>query len=103
MKELLKRPNADLRSACPLMQSSALATYRTDNSLDISPLPRRLRCAVHFLDVHGGDLFTKCLAVNLVSITQQIFRCSVKRKSFHDLRAVHSAVGCAVTLKCTSR
>src|SRR5215467_11804960 len=32
----------------------------------LSPLPRRLRCAEHFLDVHDRELLTKCLAINSV-------------------------------------
>src|SRR5215813_15658841 len=58
---------------------------RADHSLNVCPLPWRPRRAEHFLDVHDGDLLAKCIAVNPVLVTQQIFWCSLKRKSFHDL------------------
>src|SRR5215471_6087843 len=58
---------------------------RADDAFDVSPLPRRPRSAEHFFDIHYRDLVTELLAINSISISQQISRRGIKRKGFEHL------------------
>ena len=58
---------------------------RTDDAFDVSGLPRRLRSAEHFFDVHYRDLVAELLAIDSIAISQQISRRGIKRKGFEHL------------------
>src|SRR5690349_12172097 len=58
---------------------------RTDDTFDVSSLQRRPRSAEHFFDIHYRDLVTELLAIDSISISQQILRRSIKRKGFAHL------------------
>src|SRR5215831_14587764 len=58
---------------------------RADDAFDISALPRRPRSAENFFDIHYGDLVAELLAIDSISISQQISRCRIKRKGFEHL------------------
>src|SRR5262245_3409599 len=58
---------------------------RTDEAFDVSSLPRRPRSAEHFLDIHCRDLVAELLAIDSISISQQISRRGIKRKGFEHL------------------
>src|SRR5262249_41663001 len=58
---------------------------RTDDAFDVSSLPRRPRSAEHFFDIHCGDLLAELLAIDSISISQQISRRGIKRKGFEHL------------------
>src|SRR5262245_60469398 len=58
---------------------------RTDDAFDVSLLPRRSRSAEHFFDIHYRDLVVELLAIDPISISQQISRRGIKRKGFEQL------------------
>src|SRR5215831_19931925 len=58
---------------------------RTDHAFDVSSLPRRSRSAEDFFDIHYRDLVAKLLAIDSISISQQISRRGIKRKGFAHL------------------
>jgi len=58
---------------------------RTDDAFDVSSLPRRPRSAKDFFDIHYRDLIAKLLAIDSISISQQISRRGIKRKGFEHL------------------
>src|SRR5215831_15930800 len=58
---------------------------RTDHAFDVSSLPRRSRSAEDFFDIHYRDLVAKLLAIDSISISQQISRRGIKRKGFEHL------------------
>src|SRR5262245_41603084 len=58
---------------------------RADHALNVGALPGRSRSAEHLLDAHGIDLFSEFVSINPISLSQQIFRCTVERKGFDDL------------------
>src|SRR5215467_13875290 len=58
---------------------------RTDDAFDVSSLPRRPRGAEHLFDIHYGDLIAELLAIDSISISQQISRRGIKRKGFEHL------------------
>src|SRR5215471_10056071 len=58
---------------------------RTDDAFDVSSLPRRPRGAEHFFDIHCRDLVAELLAIDSISISQQISRRGIKRKGFEHL------------------
>ena len=57
----------------------------SNDAFDISSLPRRPRSAENFFDIHCGDLVAELLAIDSISISQQISRGSIKRKGFEHL------------------
>src|SRR5262245_33592526 len=58
---------------------------RTDEAFDVRSLPRRPRSAEHFFDIHYRDLVAELLAIDSISIAQQISRRRIKRKGFEHL------------------
>src|SRR5262245_65416182 len=58
---------------------------RTDDAFDVSSLPRRPRSAEDVFDIHYGDLVAELLAIDSISISQQISRRGIKRKGFEHL------------------
>ena len=52
---------------------------RTDDPFDVSSLPRSPRSAEHFFDIHYRDLTAELLAIDSISISQQISRRGIKR------------------------
>src|SRR5262249_7603899 len=58
---------------------------RTDDAFDVSSLPRTSRSAEHFFDIHYRELVAELLAIDSISISQQISRCGIKRKGFEHL------------------
>src|SRR5215470_6565944 len=63
----------------------AFTANRTDDAFDVSSLPRRPRSAEDFFDIHYRDLIAELLAIDSISISQQISRCGIKRKGFEHL------------------
>jgi hypothetical protein len=80
-----------------------LAADRAHHTLGGGALPRRPWSRQHLLDSHGFHLLHKLRAEDAIPIPQQIPRGTVPGKGFAQLVAVHSAVGWAVTPKCTMR
>ena len=62
-----------------------LAAYRSDDTFHVCALPRRSRSAEHFVDVHDLELLAELLPVDPISVSEQIFRRGVERKSFAHL------------------
>src|SRR5262244_3078584 len=58
---------------------------RTDDAFDVSSLPRRRRSAEDFFDIHYHELVAELLAIDSISISQQISRRGIKRKGFEHL------------------
>src|SRR5262249_48595983 len=58
---------------------------RADHALHVCALPRRARSAEDFFDIHYRDLVAELLAVDSISIAQQISRRGIKRKGFEHL------------------
>src|SRR5215467_13947144 len=58
---------------------------RIDDAFDVSSLPRRPRSAADFFDIHYCDLVAELLAIDSISISQQISRRGIKRKGFEHL------------------
>ncbi len=63
----------------------AFTTNRTDHAFDVSALPRRPRSTEDFFDIHDGDLIAELVAIDPVSISQQIAWRGIERKSFQHL------------------
>src|SRR5215472_10812002 len=63
----------------------AFTANRADDAFDVSSLPRRPRRAENFFDIHCGDLLAELLAIDSISISQQISRRGIKRKGFEYL------------------
>src|SRR5262249_14342741 len=63
----------------------AFTAKRADDAFDVSSLPRRPRRAEHFFDIHCGDLLAELVAIDSISISQQISRRGIKRKGFEHL------------------
>jgi hypothetical protein len=59
----------------------AFPPNRADQSLDISPLPRRSWSCQHLFNVHVPDLAFELVAEDLVAVSQQIPRDLLKRKT----------------------
>ena len=57
---------------------------RTNDAFEVSS-PRRPRSAEHVCDVHYRDLIAELLAIDSISISQQISRRGIKRKGFEHL------------------
>jgi hypothetical protein len=79
----------------------AFTSNRADHPLGIRVLPRRAGRNDGLLDVQHPGLMRKSFFINLVSVPNQIPRPSSSAHASSSWRAVHSAVGCSVTLKCT--
>src|SRR5262249_14942311 len=63
----------------------ALTANRTDDTFDVSALPRRPRSAENFFDIHYPDLTAELLAIDSISISQQISRRRIERKGLEYL------------------
>src|SRR5437870_1851110 len=81
----------------------AFSSNRADHPLGIRVLPRRAGRNDGLLDIQHPGLMRKSFSIDLVSVPNQIPGPSSSAHASSSWRAVHSAVGCAVTLKCTSR
>src|SRR5262245_48651318 len=81
----------------------AFPANRANHPLGIGVLPRRARRNDHFSDAQRLGLTTKSFAIDLIPVPDQMPMLSSCPHASISCRAVHSAVGCAVTLKCTSR
>jgi len=81
----------------------AFPANRANHPLDIRVLPRRAGRNDGLLDVQHPGLMRKSFSIDLVSVPNQIPGPSSSAHASSSWRAVHSAVGCSVTLKCTSR
>jgi hypothetical protein len=66
-------------------------------------LPRAVRSREDFLDPHAFHSVAKLLAVDLVTVAQEIGGRGVVREGVRDLLSDQCAVGCSVTLKWTTR
>src|SRR5215467_5020002 len=58
---------------------------RTDDAFDVSSLPRRPRSAENCFDIHCRDLVAELLAIDSISISEQILRCALEWKGFEHL------------------
>ena len=58
---------------------------RTNDAFDVSSLPRSPRSAEDFFDIHYHELVAELLAIDSISISQQISRRGIKRKGFEHL------------------
>ena len=63
----------------------AFTANRTDDTFDVSALPRGPRSAEDFFDIHYSDLIAELLPVNPISISQQIPRRRIEGKGFEHL------------------
>jgi hypothetical protein len=57
----------------------------SNDSLDVSTLPRRSGSAENLFDIHHVDLPAEIVSIDSIAIPQQIFRRSVKWKRLNDL------------------
>src|SRR5437870_11842042 len=81
----------------------AFSSNRADHPLGIRVLPRRAGRNDGLLDAQQPGLMRKSFSIDLVSVPNEIPGPSSSAHASSSWRAVHSAVGCSVTLKCTSR
>jgi hypothetical protein len=92
---------------CPLPRERTASRTgvpnRSDQSLNVGVLPRALRRSQNFPNVHAFRCLAEFLPIRAAAVAQQIPRGVVPREGFQELSAVHSAVGLAVTAKCTGR
>src|SRR5439155_16666795 len=99
---------ATLTWPCFLVQDNHMvqtfSPYGTDHTLHKRSFPRPPRSPKHFLDLHDGDLLAKRMAINSISIPQQILRCEVKWEGFQDLmrRPLCRWMSCNVEMHDTS-
>src|ERR1700716_1221058 len=77
----------------------ALAPNRTNDALDVGPLPGGSRGAQHFVDTHVSHLSPEGIAEDSIAVAQQVARKLVKGNASRSCCPVHSAVGWAVTLQ----
>src|SRR5262245_37952011 len=63
----------------------AFTANRTDDTFHVSSLPRRPRSAENFCDIHYRDLIAELVAIDPISISQQIARCGIEREGFQHL------------------
>jgi hypothetical protein len=63
----------------------ALAPNRTNDGLDVGPLPGGSRGAQHFLDDHVSHLSPEGIAENGIAVAQQVARQLIKGKRFSQL------------------
>src|SRR5262245_57787119 len=63
----------------------AFTANRTDDTFDVSALPRRPRSAENFFDIHYCDLTAELLAIHSISISQQISRSRIEREGLEYL------------------
>ena len=73
----------------------ALAPNRTNDTLDVGPLPGRARGAQHFVDTHVSHLFPEAIAKDSIAVAQQVARKLVKGERFSQLlsRPLRGGVG----------
>jgi hypothetical protein len=82
----------------------ALAPDGPDHPFNIGTLPGLAKCRKYLLDAHRLHLVSKILPRDLIAIPQHIAWRGLPRKRFAQLlHTVHSAVGWAVTAKCSMR
>jgi hypothetical protein len=79
----------------------AVSAYGPDNSFNERVLPRRARGRNNLLDTQALDPSSNLLTVNGIPITQHTRGAESNGNASTNCWAVHRAVGCAVTLKCT--
>src|SRR5436190_195271 len=97
-QDLSKMPFADHDDVV-----QAFTSNRADHPLGIRVLPRRAERNDGLLDVQHPDLMRKSFSIDLVSVSIRYRGLSSSAHASSSWRAVHSPVGCSVTLKCTSR
>ncbi len=62
-----------------------IPSYRTDHAFHERALPRRARRCYYCFDAHTLHTFPEHMAINTISVPQQITRSCIERKSLHDL------------------
>ncbi len=62
-----------------------LSPYGFDNSLDIRILPRRARGRKHFVDAETFHSIAKSIAIDAVSVTQQVAWSGIEGRGLHQL------------------
>src|SRR5579864_4248320 len=63
----------------------ALAPNRTNDALDVGPLPGGSRGTQHFLDTHVSHLSPEGIAEDSIAVAQQVARKLIKGESFSQL------------------
>jgi hypothetical protein len=63
----------------------ALTPNRTNNALDVGPLPGGSRGAEHFLDTHVSHLSPEGIAEDSIAVAQQVARQLIKGERFSQL------------------
>src|SRR3989441_6106199 len=81
----------------------AFPPNRANHKLRIGVLPRRAWRNDRLPDVQQPGLTRKSFAIDLIPVPDHMPRALFLPHPSISCRAVHSAVGCSVTLKCTSR
>jgi hypothetical protein len=81
----------------------ALTPDGADHSLDERILPRRPRCDGYFADVHPVHPSAEVVAVDAVSVTEEVTGRVSQGNASTICCAVHAAVGYSVTLKWMTR
>ena len=77
------------------MDPISLSTY--------ARLPGAGRRGEDLLHTQASDSLPKLLAIDFVPVAQQVTECGIFRKVSIICCPVHKAVGCSVTLKCSTR
>ncbi|MBL8176014.1 MAG: hypothetical protein JNK48_15155 [Bryobacterales bacterium] len=81
----------------------AFAADRADRPFHITAVPGRAGSAKDLNDLHGLHLLCELVAADSITIPELIARRLFERERFPKLWALHSAMGCVVTLKCRIR
>jgi len=63
----------------------AFTTNRSDDAFHVNSLPRRPRSAENFFDIHYCNLIAELAAIDPISISQQVARRGIERKSLQHL------------------
>ena len=63
----------------------ALAPNRTNDALDVGPLPGGSRGAQHFVDTHVSHLSPEGIAEDTIAVAQQVARKLIKGEHFSQL------------------
>jgi len=81
----------------------AFPANRANHPLGVRVLPRRAGRNDCLPNLQRLGLARKSFSINLVAVPNQVPEPLLQRHASSSWRAVHSAVGCSVTLKCMSR
>jgi len=80
----------------------AFLTNAPDHPLRIRILPRPPRRSQHLRQAQTRDASVKDFAIDRIPVSEEVLRNRVPGNGRDELLAVHRAVGCSVTWKCTT-